>query len=269
MLVAAIIGALVSMVIALLSMRLADDYLAIVTLGFGEVVRLVLLNEEWLTRGALGIAGIKRPFAASVDAQHSDVVLLGVALVLLGLVFVVLEALIRSPFGRALRAIRDDSLIAASLAKPVLLLRVKAFAVGGAVMGLAGALHAFFMTYIDPSQFTAIITSYAFMAVIAGGRGSNLGLLAGASVIMVLLEGSRFLKDLIPFLDGAQIAAIRLGGVGIGIILLLLFRPDGLMKEPRQRSTDLLPSGKPHEPTATGSTDGEHIREIKAWPHRT
>ena len=241
MIAAGAISALFSMGLALVSIRLADDYLAIVTLGFAEVVRLVLLNEEWLTRGALGIPGIRRPFADLVDAQHSDLVLLGFALVLLAVVFVALELLVRSPFGRALRAVRDDPVVAASLAKPVLLLRVKAFAVGGVVMGLAGALHAFYMTYIDPTQFTAIITFYAFLAVIAGGRGSNSGLLVGAGLIMLLFEGTRFLKDGITFLDGTQVAAIRLGAVGLGIILLLLLRPQGLFPEPQRKAASLLP----------------------------
>ncbi len=240
LLAAGLVCAVLSAFLSLLSMRLADDYLAIVTLGFGEVARLVLLNEDWLTGGALGIANIPRPFARFFSERQSDVVLLVFALALLACAYVVLEILVRSPFGRALRAVRDDPVVTASLAKPVLHLRVKAFAVGGAVMGIAGALHAFYLTYIDPSQFTSITTAYAFMAVIAGGRGSNTGLLAGAGSIMLLLEGTRFLKDLVPSLDGAQIAALRLGGVGAGIILLLLLRPQGLMREPRRTAATLL-----------------------------
>ncbi|WP_375456352.1 branched-chain amino acid ABC transporter permease [uncultured Methylobacterium sp.] len=256
MLAAAASTALLSVLIALLSIRLADDYLAIVTLGFGEAVRLVLLNEDWLTGGALGIAGIARPFSGLVAPQHADLALLGFALALVAIVYLVLEALVRSPLGRVLRAVRDDPVVAASLAKPVLILRIKAFAVGGAVMGLAGALHAFHMTYIDPSQFTAITTSYAFMAVIAGGRGSNPGLLIGAGTIMLLLEGTRFLKDLIPALDGAQIAALRLGGVGVGIVALLLLRPQGLLREPRRTAASLLAdAGRADAPPAASRVD--------------
>ena len=175
--------------LALLSIRLEENYLAIVTIGFGEVVRILLLNESWLTGGAIGIADIPRPFVSLVSPARYDIVLLCFALALVALMFALLEILVRSPFGRVLRAVRDDATVAAALGKPVLLLRVKAFAIGGAVMGLAGALHAFYLTYIDPSQFTSIITAYAFMAVIAGGRGSNTGLLFGAGTIMALLEG--------------------------------------------------------------------------------
>jgi branched-chain amino acid transport system permease protein len=162
------------------------------------------------------------------------------AILLVGFVFLTLEALVRSPFGRALRAVRDDDVVAASLGKPVLLLRIKAFAIGSAVMGIAGSLHAFYLTYIDPGQFTSITTAYAFMAVILGGRGSNTGLLVGACTIMALIEATRFLKDALNMIDGVQLFALRLGLVGLGIILLLLLRPQGLLPEPHRLTRDLL-----------------------------
>jgi branched-chain amino acid transport system permease protein len=239
--VAAIVCAVASAVLALLSTRLDDDYLAIVTIGFAEVVRLVMLNETWLTGGALGIANIPRPFATLVPAEIYHTVFLGMAIATVAIVFAALEALVRSPFGRALRAVRDDDVVAAALGKRVLVLRMKAFAIGGAVMGIAGALHAFYLTYIDPTQFTPILTAYAFMAVIAGGRGSNVGLLLGAGTIMALIEGTRFLKDAIPILDNTRLAALRLALIGVGIIVLLIYRPQGLIAEPRLRCRDVIP----------------------------
>lgn len=236
--------ALLSGGLALLSIRLSDDYLAIVTLGFGEIVRLLLLNESWLTGGALGIADVRRPLAPFVSPAASDAAQLAFATVATLAVLGLLELLARSPFGRALRAVRDDPIAAAAVGKDVFVLRLKAFAVGGAVMGVAGALHAFYITYIDPSQFTPIVTAYAFMAVIAGGRGSNAGLLLGVGAITLLLEATRFLKDAIPWLDGAQLAALRLGGVGVGIVLLLILAPGGLLREPLQRSSNLFPETK-------------------------
>jgi branched-chain amino acid transport system permease protein len=238
---AAIACAASSAVLALLSTRLEDDYLAIVTIGFGELVRLVVLNETWLTGGALGIADIPRPFATLVTAEAYPTLFLIIAVAIVAVVFVALEALVRSPFGRALRAVRDDDVVAAALGKRVLVLRIKAFAIGGAVMGIAGALHAFYLTYIDPTQFTPILTAYAFMAVIAGGRGSNTGLLLGAGAIMTLIEATRFLKDVIPFLDSTRLAAFRLALIGVGIIVLLIYRPQGLLPEPRLRRRDVVP----------------------------
>lgn len=241
MIAAAALSALFSGGLALLSIRLEENYLAIVTIGFGEVVRLVILNEDWLTHGALGIPDIPRPFATLGEAIGGDTVFIIFAVALVAIIFVTLEAMARSPFGRALRAIRDDATITSALGKNVFALRVRAFAVGGAVMGVAGALHAYYLTYIDPGQFTPIVTAYAFMAVIAGGRGSNVGLLVGAGSIMALLEGTRFLKDIIPVIDGVQLSALRLGLIGVGIILLLILRPQGLVPEPRRRAADVLP----------------------------
>ena len=252
MLAAALIGAGFSALLALLSIRLDGDYLAIVTLGFGEVVRTLLLNESWLTGGAIGIPGIRRPLAGLVPPAWDDPAQLAFALAITAAILFILERLVRSPFGRALRAVRDDPVAAAAVAKPVLRLRLQAFAIGGAAIGVAGSLHAFYITYIDPGQFTPIVTAYAFMAVIAGGRGSNFGLVIGAGAIMLLLEATRFLKDAIPSLDGAQLAALRLGGVGLGIVLLLLLAPRGLMREPQARSADLLPADllpDDHRPT--------------------
>jgi branched-chain amino acid transport system permease protein/neutral amino acid transport system permease protein len=244
MIAAGAICAAVSVVLAFLSIRLEEDYLAIVTIGFGEVVRVLLLNEAWLTGGAVGIADVPRPFVSLVAPARYDLVLLAFAVALVAVTFGLLEILVRSPFGRVLRAVRDDATVAAALGKPVLMLRIKAFAIGGAVMGVAGALHAFYLTYIDPSQFTSIITAYAFMAVIAGGRGSNTGLLLGAGTIMVLLEATRFLKDAVAMIDGAQLAALRLGLIGVGIILLLILRPQGLLPEPQRRSRDFFPDNE-------------------------
>jgi ABC-type branched-subunit amino acid transport system permease subunit len=130
-----------------------------------------------------------------------------------------------------MRAVREDDVVAATLGKHVLWARVRIFAIGGAFIGLAGSLHAFYYQYIDPTQFSNIIIAYAFMAVIAGGRGALKGTILGATFVMVLLEGSRFAKDLIPALDSDQLAAIRIIIIGVGLILVLIYRPQGFRRE--------------------------------------
>jgi branched-chain amino acid transport system permease protein len=237
---AAAICALACAATALISLRLSEEYLAILTLGFGEVIRLVILSEEWLTGGSLGLPGIPRPLWGLVSEKNYELLFLGLlVLVVLGL-FIALEILVRSPFGRAIRAVREDDIVVATLGKNVTALRVKAFAVGGAIIGVAGAFHAFYLTYIDPSQFSAITTAYTFMAVIAGGRGSNKGLLLGAAVIMCLIEGSRFLKDVVQVLDATQLAAIRLILIGLGLILFLIYRPQGFAREYSLKGSSLV-----------------------------
>lgn len=244
---AAAVCALACGLTALISLRLSDEYLAILTLGFGEIIRLVTLSETWLTGGSLGLPGIPRPLWGLVSEQDYDVLFLVICLVVILGVFIALEVLLSSPFGRAVRAVREDDIVAATLGKRVVRLRVEAFALGGAIIGIAGAFHSFYLTYIDPSQFSAIITAYTFMAVIAGGRGSNAGLLLGAATIMILVEGSRFLKDVFQVLDAAQLAAIRLILIGLGLILFLIYRPQGFMREYRLKSTSLIPPAAPTE----------------------
>jgi ABC-type branched-subunit amino acid transport system permease subunit len=180
-----------------------------------------------------------------VSEQNYELLFLGLLVGVVMVLFILLEILIRSPFGRAVRAVREDDIVASTLGKNVTMLRVKAFAVGGAIIGIAGAFHAYYLTYIDPSQFSTIITAYTFMAVIAGGRGSNKGLLFGAATIMCLIEGSRFLKDVVQVLDATQLASIRLILIGLGLILFLIYRPQGFMPEYRLRSSSLLPSEPP------------------------
>src|SRR6266850_2156699 len=218
----AVVGAMavvaaVCAVVAFVTLRVTEeDYFAIVTLGVGEMLRLVALNEDWLTKGALGLAGIPRPSGDSIAPEQYQYFLLA-----------------RSPFGRLVRAIREDDVVAATLGKNVLWVRVRIFAIGGAIIGLAGSMHGFYYQYIDPTQFSNIVLAYGFMAVIAGGRGAYGGAIFGAAAVMALLEGSRFLKDLVPALDSDQLAAIRIIIIGVGLILLLIYRPQGFLREYR------------------------------------
>jgi branched-chain amino acid transport system permease protein len=225
--------AALSALVSLATLKLREDYLAITTLAFAELVRLVLTNETWLTGGTNGIRDIPRPLIGLVGGDQYELFFLLLCLVLVAVTYLLLDRIIRSPFGRALRAVREDDVVAATLGKNVLALRVKAFAIGGAVIGLAGALHAYYFTYIDPGEFAGFVTVYAFMAVIVGGKGSNRGLLLGACTVMVLLEGTRFLKDFVPFLSAQQAASLRLALIGAGLVLILIFRPEGISSEYR------------------------------------
>ena len=226
--------ALVCGLVALVTLRVAEeDYFAIVTLGVGEMLRLMVLNEDWLTKGALGLTGIPRPLGDVVPPEQYQYFLLALSLVLLLGTLWFLSVIARSPFGRVVRAVREDDVVAATLGKNVLWARVRIFAIGGGIIGLAGSMHSFYYQYIDPTQFTNIVIAYAFMAVIAGGRGAHRGAILGAAAVMVLLEGSRFLKDAIPALDSDQLAAIRIIMIGAGLIALLIWRPQGFLREYR------------------------------------
>jgi len=230
-LIAALAAAgLAGVALTLVTVRLREDYLAIVTLGFAEVVRLVALNETWLTRGADGISGVPGPFRAALGAQF-NLAYLGFVLAWLAIALLLVERLRLSPFGRVLRAIRDDQQVAAVAGKNVLAIKLKAFAIGAALAGFAGALYGHYTSYVAPDMFEPLVTIYVFLALVAGGTGNNRGAVLGAFLLLAVLEGTRFLAGWAPGLSGAQTAALREMLVGGLLIVVLLARPRGLLPE--------------------------------------
>jgi branched-chain amino acid transport system permease protein len=133
---AAVAGAIMAVIVA----RLRGDYLAIVTLGFAEVIRLVASNEIWLTNGTDGISGIPGPWRGQVTPQGFNLIFLAVVWTAVVIGFALLSRLSHSPFGRVLRAIREDEDVAAVAGKPVLWFKVRAFCLGAAIVGLSGAM---------------------------------------------------------------------------------------------------------------------------------
>jgi branched-chain amino acid transport system permease protein len=230
---AIVLAAVAGVVMAMVALRLREDYLAIVTLGFAEVLRLFLLNEAWLTKGANGITGIPRPLHA-VFGRHYDIFYLAVVLAAVGLVYWALQRVSGSPFGRVLRAIREDETVAAVAGKSVFRFKVQAFAMGAAIAGLAGIFFAHYLAYIEPNMFLPQETLFVWLALILGGSGNNRGALLGSVVLLGLLEGSRFAKDVIPFLTGVRLAAAQQMLVGIILVALMIYRPEGLLPERRE-----------------------------------
>jgi branched-chain amino acid transport system permease protein len=213
---------------------LRNDYFAIVTLGFTEVIRLISENEIWLTRGTDGISGIPQPFKRYLG-EDFNLFYLGLCLALLGVAFLVAERLRTSPFGRTLRALRDDPQVAAVAGKPVGRFQIKAFALGGAFIGIAGALYAHYTSYISPELFVPLLTLYVFLATTTGGRGNNLGAVVGSFVVIFFLESTRFATEILPFLTPVQVAAGRGILIGLLFLLVLAIRPYGLLREPIPR----------------------------------
>jgi branched-chain amino acid transport system permease protein len=220
---------------ALTTARLRGDYLAIITLGFAEVVRLVASNELWLTKGTDGISGIPGPWRGRVAPETFNLIYLAIVAVAVALVLVVLERVGRSPYGRVLRAIRDDDQVAAVAGKPVMAFKVQAFAVSTAILGLAGGLYGHYTSYIAPDTFVPLLTIYIVLALTAGGTGNNYGAVAGAIVVVFFLESTRFVTAALPGLAPVQVAAVREFLIGASLIVVLRLRPSGLLPERRPR----------------------------------
>jgi branched-chain amino acid transport system permease protein len=223
-------AAVTGVVVTLSTLKLRDDYLAIITLGFAETVRLVALNETWLTNGSDGISAITRPFFAVLGSWFPLAYAMLVTM-LAAFVWQVMRRLDRAPFGRALKAIREDPELAAFAGKDVVAFKLKAFAVSAGIAGLAGGLYGHFTSYIAPDIFQPLMTVYIFLAVTAGGVGRPSGALLGAYLVIAFLESTRFLADAVPGLSALQVASVREMLVGLALLLVLRLRPQGLLPE--------------------------------------
>jgi len=230
LLLALVVGVAAGLLATFSTKRLRDDYLAIVTLGFAEVVRLVAQNEIWLTRGADGISGIPGPFKSDLGPNFNAFFLALMALIV-GVVYWLLRRIDRSPYGRALRAIREDAQVAAVAGKNVMRFKTEAFAVSAAIAGLAGALYGHFTSYIAPDLFQPLITVYIFLAVTAGGTGRPSGGLVGAFLVVFFLESMRFAVEVLPDVSPLRLAALREILIGLALLLVLRLRPQGLLPE--------------------------------------
>ena len=208
-------------------LRLGEEYLALATFAFAQVVESVLINVRAIGNGSLGLSSIEPPAAESIPFENYDLWFMVGALVLLAVVYALVRQLSRSPFGETLRATRDDELAAAAVGKRVERFRMKSFLLGCGIAGVAGVLYTSYTTVAAPGLFTADVTFTAFIALVIGGLGSNLGAVIGAAMFFGLEE----LLDLIPLSgETAQlVASARIIPFGLALILVLRFAPQGLM----------------------------------------
>lgn len=143
--------------------------------------------------------------------------------------------IVKSPFGRMIEAIRDNEDAVKALGKDPARFKIQVLVLGAVLAGLAGGFYAHYIGYVSPDQFLPIVTFYVWMAIIMGGVGRISGALLGTLLLMGFLEGSRFLRDLLPFISAVEMASIRIGVVGLALILFTLYRPQGLMGDYTRR----------------------------------
>jgi branched-chain amino acid transport system permease protein len=217
------VAGIVSFVVSLPSLRLHDDYFVIATFGFQMIVFSVFNNWTDFTQGPLGLAGIPKPsiFGWTVDSELGFIVL---AMVTAALSYFVVRRIMISPFGRVLRAIREDEVFTQAMGKNTLLFKVAAFAVSAALAASAGSLYAHYITYIDPTSFTVMESILVISMVIIGGAGSRWGPLIGAVVLVALPEALRFIG--LPSSVAANLRQIIYGAL---LVIMMMFRPRGLV----------------------------------------
>ncbi len=222
---AVIFSMFLGVVIAIITLRMAGDYFILAVLGMQMVVTDVLFNWVDMTRGPFGLYGIQRPTILSweINTPGEYLILTGTLALL---VYLLVRRLVNSPFGRVLKAIREDEVATLVLGKNVIIFKIMVFAIGGGLAALAGSLFASYFTALHPSSFTLQESILLLVIVIVGGSGSLKGSLLGVVILLLFPEALRYLR-----LPGAVMGPIQQITYGLLLMFFMLFRPQGLVGE--------------------------------------
>ena len=217
--IAGIITTICGLGLGLPVLRLRGDYLAIVTLGFGEIVRLVLLNWTSVTGGSRGVSGIPRPefFGVEMDLTQKTTYLYYLSLIAVTITIIVITRLKNSRVGMALQAMREDEIASEAMGINLTQVKLTAFALSSAWAGFAGVLFAAKTPFIHPASFTFMDSCMILAMVVLGGMGSILGVTIGALILILVPEYLRAFSDYRMLLFGAT------------MVVMMLFRPQGII----------------------------------------
>jgi len=232
---AMVVSAVLALIVGIPTLRLREDYLAIATIGIAESIRLIFNNERWLANGPRGLTGLPQPLRAWVEPQHYNYLYLAIVLIAVVAVYWAIERGIRSPWGRVLRAIREDETAAAMNGKNVFAFKLQALVLGAAIMGLGGALYAHYVRAISPDAFTPLFATFlVWVMLMLGGSGNNRGAIVGAFVVWSIWTGSTFATDqVLPPFWAARAPYLRFLLVGLILEAIILLRPQGILGEER------------------------------------
>ena len=229
-------SALIAWAVARICIRLRSDYLAIATLGIAEILRLVLKNEIWATNGARGISRIPKPFEHLPEPWNQVAMLLLVFAIVL-LFYVLLERARRAPWGRVMAAIRENEPAARAAGKDVERLRVEAFILGAALMGLGGALMAHHVKFIEPNMAEPVSATFlVWVMLIIGGSANNRGAILGAILVWTIWSTAEIITARLPAEWALKAAYLRIFLVGLALQVILQKYPGGIFRERRLRT---------------------------------
>lgn len=236
LLLAALVGGTVGYLASYPALRLKEEwYLALVLLVGGEIVRIIVRGVEPITCAHNGISAIAQPFVWLRPAWVSSLAFAIFVLALTGLAYLYCERLVRSPYGRLLKAIREDERVARNLGKNVAQIRGQVMFIGSVLAALAGVLFAVNLGFISTNDYVVVLTLDAWVMVVLGGIGNNRGALLGALIVTVLDRATGILSIQLDML-GSQFEFNYVRFIIFGLILLLMlrYRPQGLLPEPTQ-----------------------------------
>jgi branched-chain amino acid transport system permease protein len=234
-----VISGILGLIVGIPALRTQGDYFTIATFGLQAIAFNILNNWVDVTRGPMGITGIPQPilFGWQVDTPLGFLLLtLGVSTVVLGIIY----RIVTSPFGRVLKAIREDEVFAQSLGKDVFAYKLIAFVIGAMIASIAGCLYASYITFIDPTSFTVTESIFIVSIVIIGGAGNFWGSIVGAIFLVALPELLRFIG--LPITLAANLRQILYGSL---LVTFMLWRPQGLIGD-RSNQTNLPTKASVH-----------------------
>ena len=231
----AVVAGIISAIVGLLTLRLSEGYLAISTIGIAESIRIFFNNESWLANGPQGLIGIKQPLRGIVQPASYPFIYLVVVLIFLLIIYVAVERGIRSPWGRVLRAIREDEIMASADGKNVFFFKLQSLVFGAMIMGVGGALYAHYSSAIQPGVFEPLFGTFIIWAMLTlGGTGNNKGAIIGAFIVWALWSWSTFLiMKVVPAGFETRAPYIRYVLIGVLLVFILLKRPKGILGEER------------------------------------
>ena len=222
--------------VGVICIRLRSDYLAIATIGIAEILRLILKNELWLTNGPRGIQRIPRPFE-SLGPPYADLAYLGIIVGVVVVLFLLLQRASASPWGRTMRAIRENDVAAEAVGKNVVRFRVEAFIVGGMLMGLGGAMQAHLTKFIGVEATEPLMTTFlVWVMLIVGGSGNNLGAIVGPLLIWAIWSATELVTSQLSADWITRAAYIRIFLIGLLLQIVLQRFAGGLLPERAPRA---------------------------------
>ena len=216
-------------------LRLRADYLAIATIGIGEIFRLILKNETWATNGPRGVSMVPKPFEDLAE-PYNQLMFLALILVTVFVIYLLLESARKSPWGRVMTAIRENEAASRAAGKNVERFRMEAFVIGCMIMGLAGAFTAQYLKFIDPNA-TELTTStfLVWVMLIVGGSANNRGAVLGAFLMWTVWSASEILTSRLPDDLAIRTAYIRIFLIGLALQIVLQKFPHGILPEKRPK----------------------------------
>jgi len=235
-LIALVLAALISGAFGYLvsypAIRIREEwFLAMVLLVTGEIVRVVVRSYEPIVNGYNGVL-IPNPFGWLRDSDQISLAYMVVILAIAACVYIYVNRLVNSPFGRLLKSMRDDQIASTSLGKDLVKVRGQVLIIGSALAGLAGVLYAYYSGYVNPDDFIPIRTFDVWVMVVLGGLANNRGVMLGSVIMTAIDRGTQILAIQLQTIGGiTELNYLRYIIVGILMLIILMFRQKGIIPE--------------------------------------